>query len=64
MAYKNKKKNKRHTADLNKDRENWRNVRRREQSKRDTIIGLKSLGLDNDQIEAVMEAKVRRGLFS
>ena len=49
MAYKNQKKNKQHTAKLNKDRNNWRNVKRRKRDVTDARNELKAFGLTESQ---------------
>ena len=61
MAYKNQKKNKQHTAKLNKDHNNWRNVKRRKRNVIDARNELKGFGLTESQIEAFL---VRQGLIS
>ena len=54
MAYKNQKKNKQHTAKLNKDRSNWRNVKRRKRNVIDARNELKGFGLTESQIETFL----------
>lgn len=54
MAYKNKNKNKIHIEKLNKDRENWRNVKRRNSRIIIARNNLREYGLDKETIEKLL----------
>ena len=60
MAYKNKNKNKKHTQNLNKDINNWRNVKRRRNAVSKARSNMREYGLSEEVCEMLLK---QRGLI-
>ena len=60
MAYKNKNKNKKHTQNLNKDLQNWRNIKRRRQAISSARNNMREYGLSEEICEMLLK---QRGLI-
>ena len=58
MAYKSKKKNKKHIEQLNKTTFNWRNVKRRENKISSLKSELREIGCTEEQIQDIINNKI------